>query len=91
MSEGEVRRRPKQDVPPTGPTGDPGWYADPSNPGRRRWWTGESWTGAPKTSDKPTTSAPEHRNMGLLLGVVLILLVIGVIVFLATSPPFEFP
>jgi len=29
--------------------------------------------------------------MGLLLGVVLILLVIGVIVFLATSPPFEFP
>ena len=22
----------------------PGWYADPSAPGRERWWSGERWT-----------------------------------------------
>ena len=27
---------------PTGPT--PGWYADPSIPGTRRWWDGTRWT-----------------------------------------------
>lgn len=23
----------------------PGWYADPDNPGRRRWWDGSQWRG----------------------------------------------
>lgn len=22
----------------------PGWYADPTTPGRQRWWTGREWS-----------------------------------------------
>lgn len=29
---------------PHGSLPDPGWYPDPSAPGRERWWSGERWT-----------------------------------------------
>ena len=29
----------------SGPGRKPGWYADPDNPGLRRWWDGAQWRG----------------------------------------------
>jgi hypothetical protein len=30
--------------PPPAPLPSAGWYADPTDPGRRRWWDGRDWT-----------------------------------------------
>ncbi|WP_425463852.1 DUF2510 domain-containing protein [Nocardioides aurantiacus] len=31
-------------APPPDPSPDqPGWYRDPEDPRRHRWWTGRSW------------------------------------------------
>jgi hypothetical protein len=89
MNEGEVRRRRERDVPPTGPTGDPGWYPDPRNPGQRRWWSGVSWSDQAEPADKPVASPPARRPGCVLLGVVvLILVVVAVIGFIVESPSF---
>lgn len=34
-----VRRR----RPPVVTAAPPGWYSDPSTPGRQRWWNGQNW------------------------------------------------
>jgi hypothetical protein len=31
----------------------PGWYADPENPARERWWSGASWTKFDHRAAKP--------------------------------------
>ena len=33
-------------LPPDRAPGSPGWYADPDDPARERWWTGTEWTTA---------------------------------------------
>jgi short-subunit dehydrogenase len=49
-----------QDGPPR-PRPVPGWYDDPSSPGRPRWWDGERWAppgGAPARPDRAPTAPP---------------------------------
>jgi len=61
-------------------TGTAGWYIDPTNTARQRWFDGQSWT--TQTSDSPTGSAirrpaAKHlaRHLATLLSVVAILAV----------------
>jgi hypothetical protein len=37
---------------------DAGWYADPSAPGRLRWWDGVAWTATTAPTAAPTPVAP---------------------------------
>ena len=41
---------------------DPGWYADPWRPGRRRWWDGREWTDHTYDPDAPVP--PEAMPAG---------------------------
>lgn len=43
-----------------GPTGGPppGWYPDPQQAGRRRWWDGRQWTEHTSASTPPTPQGP---------------------------------
>ncbi len=43
---------------PKAATADPGWYPDPTQPGRLQWWDGTSWTGHFSDSPAPDRSAP---------------------------------
>ena len=67
----------------------PGWYADPQNPARERWWSGASWTEFDHRAAKPGifgeayarafwpgANALARRSLLLLrIGVVLLLIV----------------
>lgn len=60
-----------------------GWYADPEQPGRLRWWTGAAWSPhvheaarpAPAVDVVPTRTQPRSRST---LRVGLLVLAIGV-------------
>jgi len=48
--------------PPTDAEAPPGWYADPANPGGRRYWDGSAWTSqiapaAPAPADTSSVSS----------------------------------
>jgi hypothetical protein len=37
----------------TPPSPAPGWYPDPSNPGRQIYWNGTAWSGPPQSAGAP--------------------------------------
>ena len=48
----------------------PGWYTDPSNPARQRWFDGTRWTARVQATPAPTAAAPappprHHRTASL--------------------------
>ncbi|MCX5042460.1 DUF2510 domain-containing protein [Aldersonia sp. NBC_00410] len=61
----------------------PGWYPDPQDPRRQRWWDGRQW--APPAQWAPQQPPPRKRSgAGKVLlaigGAVVVLIVIGVLV-----------
>ena len=44
---------------------EPGWYADPAQPGAWRWWDGSGWTehvSPPPAAQQPAFAAPDPRT-----------------------------
>ncbi|MGO9157996.1 DUF2510 domain-containing protein, partial [Mycobacterium sp.] len=59
----------------TTPSPAPGWYPDPSDPGRRIYWDGTAWsTPAPSAADKSNSG----KNAAVAIG-VCVLVVIGLV------------
>jgi hypothetical protein len=42
----------------SGPTPQPGWYADPQSPDRQRYWDGVNWTASTRPAPGPAAQAP---------------------------------
>ncbi|MCJ7827168.1 MAG: DUF2510 domain-containing protein [Demequinaceae bacterium] len=56
-------------------TPTPGWYADPADGGRHRYWDGNAWTGKTRSAGVSTLSvedSPKQRRTGLWLGLGLL-------------------
>lgn len=56
-----------------------GWHADPSTPGRERYWDGEQWTGEARDAPPPKKKKRGGTFLKVVLGVVLggVVLIIG--------------
>jgi hypothetical protein len=50
-----------------------GWYPDPQNPSRSRYWSGTEWTWHRRGLGTPPPP-PQYRPLGTLAGVVIVLL-----------------
>lgn len=63
-----------------------GWYADPTAPGRWRWWDGHAWTtfSAPPTAGRRKPRLPRWLSVPVLVCAPLVLLLVGIIA--ATQP-----
>jgi len=65
-----------------GPYAPPGWYADPTNPGQQRYWTGEAWAAPgppppPYAQGFPAYVVPRQTTNGfaiasMILGIIWI-------------------
>lgn len=70
----------------TTPSPAPGWYPDPSDPGRRIYWDGTTWSGPVRPAGVPnsTPAAPEadksndSKKTAVAIG-VCVLVVIGLV------------
>ncbi|WP_062517043.1 DUF2510 domain-containing protein [Demequina gelatinilytica] len=68
-----------------------GWYPDPSDASRRRWWDGAAWTEqvAPAEAEPFATPGtdpfaqpePARRNLGKIIGSAVAALVVGYLVY----------
>jgi hypothetical protein len=65
------------------PSPGPGWYPDPSDPGRQIYWDGNAWSGPPQPQAAPTVApaspadhSSDSRKTAFSIG-VCVLAVIG--------------
>ena len=67
---------PRDEVPP-------GYYPDPRNATRLRWWTGRQWTGG---TVRPTQPGPRSaRHVGRIVALYVVLTVIGILAITASD------
>lgn len=66
---------------PTGPATPAGWYADPTAPGRWRWWNGHAWTTfvADATPARRKPRLPRWLSVPVAVCAPLVVLLVGVI------------
>jgi hypothetical protein len=59
-----------------------GWYPDPDDASRVRFWDGVAWSGSSRSASwKPPRAKSALRIVGVILAVVLGLLGLGVVAF----------
>jgi len=60
----------------------PGWYRDPRDPQRLRYWSGKDWTRhqAPYKAGQPDPAAPRRWLLPTIVGLVVVALVGGLVV-----------
>ncbi len=59
---------------------EPGWYADPADAGRHRYWDGTNWTGKTRPAEASamlSSGSPQTRQTGLWIGLAVGILAIA--------------
>ncbi len=72
-------KRPLGRATVTSVTQEPGWYPDPDDPSRTRWWDGGAWTQV----DRPTERTSPAKVMLIVLAILTSVAVVAGVVFFA--------
>lgn len=63
---------------------EPGWYPDPSDPQRARWWDGQQWAPA---GQEPKGATSSKTGLWVALGVLVVVIVLVILMITGNSIP----